>query len=864
MVAVDITGLNGTPPPEWANEATTKLLLAEIQRLYGVTDTELKKISASLIAGAAGGGGTANPALLTAIRDLQLAITANTNSTTGGGSGGTRRPNTNPGAGSLNQIANELNPDVKLGPAGNVLWKTFQLLSSVVGVNIPAFDNLKGALIGTATAISTEVFNTFIDQGKLYTDLYKSGLLFSTAQEKNVSSMGKFGTAADTIGISFGDLSNVMKNHSKVINRDGIQAFSSMANSFKKVGQEYGYTASESTEYLASYMEQQRLANTLNLMSEAQIRAGAANQMKSSMELARAFGLTTKELEDSKSKMADSLDLQTAMASLPDNIQKQSGDLIRNMTAGFELAGGQMGSEMSNLLLHAISQPTTVAGEEMFQAFNMMGVGGQEAARRMVTLAEHVRSGTATQEEANMLMESIGKINSSMSNEQRQYLTNLAQHNSSIRTLISLSTNYNQQLATQQAKEKYLNDGVIDKMTGFASVYEKLKDTMNSVVDALWRNTDFVDAISAAMEKFSTYMTDKKTTDAITLFATTLVESVPKIVKHLLDIAKFFGLVLPGAETEPEKVGEKKGEKKPEEQDSRTMTQRLLAGLAGIGVAYVSWKQVLTKGFTTLFTGMKIPFGPDWLKNLFTGGPTMIKDSIKMLFSGISTIFTSGGMGIMAKISGIIQMIKSPFMLFAGIGKLFGPLSLIISGFIGMIKGIFEFNTDHTIGSMFNIILRIVQGVVMDGIVGFFNLLCTGVKYIIAKIPGLNYFMDDDTKQQSFGEMMDNTAIGQGSAWVNKQFDKSSNILTGNKPTSTPPANQVKEPEKPPSENDTNQTQTTQENQQAAAPDVINTQSNEQLVALNKQMAAMLVEAEKQNTNLRTLINNLPSSYLVG
>lgn len=875
---VNITEIGGKAALPWATEATMSSLLDKVKDLYTVSDAELKKISASLSGGLS--GGVTDPALLTAIRDLQTAITSNTNSPNrGGGPSGSPSPNPiPPSAGGLSDVADMLNQNSTpsfIKGTGAILNTTFTSLASVIGVTIPKFNSLGAAVAGVTKAFATKMVSDLINQSSMYTELYKSGLIFRTTQDQSVTSMEKFGNAADQIGITFGDLSTIMKNHSKVINRDGIKTFSEMADKFKLVGQAYGYTATESTEYLAAYIEQQRLSNTLNLMSESQIRTGADNQLKASMELARAFGLTTEEFESSKSKIANSLDLQTAMASLPDDIQRVSGDRIRTTLAAFETMGGQMGGEMSTLMMKAIAQPTTVAGEEMYQAFMMMGAGGNEAAARIREYGEHVRAGTDTQEEANELMRSIGNITKGMSEQDRATLQNYAQHNSNIRTLISLSGNYNQTLAAKQASEQSVRDGVVEKMTGFSSVFKKVQNIMESVTSALWKNSKFVDEISAAMDTVAKYLDKPETKLAIANFATTMVSYIPKIVEGIIGLAKFAtDVIMPFVSsfigvTPSNNESGNGGGGGGGGRGSMAVSERIAKAGEEWLLAFVSLKGLVKNSIISLFSGAG-------LLTPIKDGFTLILDAFKMpitsfgsWFKTLISPFTSVG-NVIANLQSALQIGNASIKgIFAGFSKIFGPVGLIISGLIGMFRGLLEFNTEHLFGSIANVLLRTIQGVVMDGIVGVVNFLYTAVKMAISRIPGLNYFMDDKTKEQGFGEMMDATWMGQASSFVNKGFDQTANILTGNEPTNTAVPTQVvtekheqKAAQKKKEEADQQaNNQQIEQNQQVVQ---INNKSHEQLVALNDQMENLISESRRQTEELKRLINKLPSSYNVG
>lgn len=777
---VIITGLSGIEM--WATEKSVQSLINEISSFKSQTQAQKDQIIKSIIDGVsslnsamnnsgATGGGTSDLVatnLVNAINNLNNSIGNIKNNTYSNvpniASGYTYQNNmpTQSGIGGAVPGARLINDEYASisAKASAFIYNSSRSFASAIGITLPPLNELRKTLFLLPIAAVAGLTKVLVDQGAMYRDLYKNAILYMNSNDDSASSMGKFVSAALKAQMTMTDLSTIMQKYSRVVNREGLDSFATMVAHFKETGYVFGYTTQESAEYLAEYMDQLRNSGALHLMTQQQIMIGAQKQMQQTNELSRAMGITTKEFEEQRKNIASSEGYQSALLSLPEELRRKAGPAMQSVGAAL----GELGGPFQTLILKAIQSPTLMMGDELAKA--AMAMGDQEFIYGVQRFAENIRNGgEVTQESIMSLMGSIGNMGKNLQGNDvlmaglQKYGYNVNQYAGGILKASEIHANYNKNASKEQ-------DGYIKAMSALSSSVTFIKNIFNQVIGGLWGNKQFVDQITKMMNNLRDTLTGSvpEMTEGLSNlilkvghFAT---ELLPKIIDAFSKLADFIGNYLtPMLESEGEKLGN----------DTRSFGEKLIAYGAATVVGLVGLNVGMSMAANALFnvarTGVSI--GPMWASIAGWGGK--LAESFKLIFTGTDVMAKSGG--ILSTIGGILK----PFTSFT---KFLGPITILFDGFLGLLRGITEFNPDNIGGSIVNIFLRISQGVA-EGLMKPIELLVAAIYYAYKKI--ISFGADDIT----FSDALKSTSF-LSNALAGK-FDETSNILTGNK-NNTPSA----------------------------------------------------------------------------
>lgn len=660
---VDNVHISGSDLPQWATEKTLADLVKAIADLKNLSSSQTKKMETALakVASASNSKNSEpNDEILKEIKGM-VSIFAS--------SAADRKKE------------QSINYDMKdnLGATAAAMTKTtashqamsavlhlgqlgFYKMASVVGLNLKAFSSLHNAVMGFAAALIGTVANSIIQNMNMYTDLYKSGVLYNQVSGSVVHGLGALAKAAVDAGVPVQTMGVLLKKFSVVVNRLGIGNFGAAAKEVSAFASTFAMSNSDSAEYLAEYLDRQRIMGVLQEQSSQEIADGAKKQLKSTMDLARAMGVTVDQLREQQRASKD-VDVTAALATLPKEISKKAGPFVDNMLAAFNEAGM---SDVGKGFVQAISKGPLARGNEFFLSLNKLGPVGQNASDAIFDLAEKVRNGSVTQEDANAQFENIVTKMSGLDPQIAAFASQMEVVGAMTSGTVAMFQNANQVLQNMKKPRTKDEEETAKGMAEMNNSMELLKNTFTDMGASLFADQKFVKEFQDALKNVSKLFKE----NIVPWLRTELPVWVAKISAFVLELT-----------------------------NGATSVAKTINNVQG--------------AFTSFLAGVSTIMSFSWFPALFSGAiATLVvglKASIPGIITGVTTMFSGG---IYSFIGGLHALL-SPFVsIVSGLAPIGITLATVYGIFKGIYEGLMQFDTDQILLSVGNLFVRIGKNLV--------------------------------------------------------------------------------------------------------------------------------------------------------
>lgn len=674
--------------PSWALDATMQQILQMLGQIKGLSAAQTAAIASNLQSTATNTAGTNQ-----SVTQMQSAMLASLNAISGQFNQQNQRsvtgqPAVNSLGGSYASGLVSANNDMVnnslmmqgwnglLNIGGNGLKKfglnTDSTSLKLLGLGVVAAGLAAGAL--------TTIGYKLVEQSNMYRELYASGLLYKESADGMPTSFTKITNAALAAGVPINEFAETLRKHARVINKDGIEKFASMSREVSKYADIYGMTNQESSEYLAEYMEQQRASNTLSTMSRDQVLAGAKKQIETAMEFSRTMGIATKEMLKTKSELADSVNMKTALMSVREDIRGPMGDILKDIGSTLNTASGT--ESFNNLFLKMVEKGNLAMDSEEYRALSVTQ-SGQQLNDILMTMAEQIKAGTITTAEAQEQMKELGPLMGDLGKvmSSEGLIDSYGKTLTSFKDMAVGAATYSEQLKNANKAPK-TNEEAAKEVTNLASGIKYFRDILNQVIGGMWESTAFVESIQNGLSRFSAYWEgggQEQTIKVLQRLAVVIVDHLPIVIDAIVSVADwltgFFGDV---EEPNTENVN-------AFNQFTNSFLGTVLNWYAVFKVSMFGMKTIIGDIFTTGGKGLRDALSSAWglFKGVFTGA-----------FSTMLSGFFSGNL-LTTMLRGIVA-----------------PFTLAISSAIGMFDGIMNFDISNVLGSIVNIFLSAGQGLV--------------------------------------------------------------------------------------------------------------------------------------------------------
>ena len=245
---------------------------------------------------------------------------------------------------------------------GSSLYVIREFSTELGNINHVLLGPMALALEGFAILMAGLIANS-TEVDKQFVGLTENGITYGT-------SMRAIAAQADRTGLSLEEYSNILKKNAATTNYLGTKATSGLItqfNTLSKRGSEYGITQAEADDELLNYADTLRMTGMLQHRSTSDIVNLNDKYQRELGQVVALTGESRKQLEESVKKRFTDLDMQVALAALPDQIREnmlgkvlpaisgvfgeRGADILQKPLIGYLARGmGGIGPEFANLL----------------------------------------------------------------------------------------------------------------------------------------------------------------------------------------------------------------------------------------------------------------------------------------------------------------------------------------------------------------------------------------------------------------------------------------------------------------------------------------------------------------------------------
>lgn len=424
----------------------------------------------------------------------------------------------------------QVNKLEELGKAFSV-FET-KLLVGVTGL-ATVFAGTVGALAGHTMAL-----------GGTVAELAKAGVGFTATEGSVVNTINSL----NQLGLSTADAAQVLEGYAGVMATQGRSSFAAATKELSKItkgGSELGLTMGELVGIYAEDMDQRRTLGIIDQLDAARSAKQTKELYQKQLEYTSRLGIAIEELQGASEETVNSTNFLLTIQATAGRMGAQAAEEMLNAVKDSmaDLRASGMSQDLINMMGDAASGPAamlTEGGQQLFQAFQMMGgEGAKQAQAAMDEYSRAIQSGdpdavAAATEKMKGAMASMGDRFSQMAPAQQQQLKLMANGNPALQGLINSAiqgkmalANENKERAEQakQLEEQGKKYGsVVDSIAKTSKAYQQAMNEISGATDMAFNAAatafqplmqGFADSLSmgadgsmGAMQAFSEMMTD--------------------------------------------------------------------------------------------------------------------------------------------------------------------------------------------------------------------------------------------------------------------------------------------------------------------------------------------------------------------
>ena len=401
----------------------------------------------------------------------------------------------------------------------------------------------------------TKLYDSATDVVGSYNEIYKNGLVLSssfTATSDGIQTgMAGLAHSAMTANLNIAEMSKLSGKYSATLRDVGLGTFAEEVNNVQGNMAKFGVTSTDTANYLSEYLDNVRMVDGFNTISQRQAMVAAREQLETTVQFSQALGVSRDELEAQRQATMKSIDAQAALQALPDDMRRSASAAMGTVSTAFGAAAPEINEMIANLMTVS---PGQMAANEKIQA--LMQGGQQGMATAFLNLAQGMQSGAITQENAaKYIQDKI--LNLDISSEDMQLVNQLA--GAGVQSgeftqglLVSIK---NMQNRVDDLSAKPLDDpfaeatvGMQESMKTFNGIFDNITASLlgnESVVSAL---SETAELITAALVESGPQIADSiqnlisMAGPAIATLASELPEIIDSVIGFFGSVRDFFGL----------------------------------------------------------------------------------------------------------------------------------------------------------------------------------------------------------------------------------------------------------------------------------------------------------------------------------
>lgn len=421
---------------------------------------------------------------------------------------------------------NEMSP-AKYLPKNGLLSK----FNTSITTATKGLSKLELGMIGVLSTLVGAVAGSVKNHIDANLAVYESGVLLSSYIDGTVvGAVGSLAAGAKAAKLSLAEMSDLTTRYGSVIEQVGIVKFGEMSHLFYKDMVRFGVTASESSEYLADYLDRQRKLSVISEIDMVKSRAAAQEQLKTTIGFSQALNLSRKDIEEQRKKQAEDVSLQTVMGGVADHMKASVG-------AGFSDLGALFGTTAPELVQAITNMAQLGDGAELanstIQDLRKSGLHG--LADAMVETKKQIMSGAGFNEKL------IINATKNLTTDQKELLAKLTGLNkpyaSSINGLV-MAVDQTIKRMKVQSKEEKEREAAASKMAEARAKFTTTMSAFGNIWDNLIGRIFGSEKVFAAFEQVAASMSTwlEENQEELQEFGMTLAKKVLPAIK---DFAKW-------------------------------------------------------------------------------------------------------------------------------------------------------------------------------------------------------------------------------------------------------------------------------------------------------------------------------------
>ena len=367
-------------------------------------------------------------------------------------------------------IAGSMNKNFadKLGPAGSA----FEVLSKKTPKVAAGIAGL-GLAVGFLAGKTHNVIDSFKDVSVSGVNL-TGGLA------------GLIGSSS-SLNMSLDQFAEMTTAHARTINIYGMKQFQKSANQMSRDMRGLGLTTSESADFLADYLEMQRISGHLSGLTATQQMLGAKKLMEQTDKLSQAFGVSREEILSGLKRTFDDPKVQAMVSRMP----AEQAEAFKSATSTLQAT---MPSLVGNMAEMFSSEAPTVS--RAFQ--DLVATGAPGIANAMLNITEGIKNGLSGAE----LDAAMKDLRHQLADVDIQHLTILADNgNQAAQSMVEMYNQANRSIEQEEKRQERL--AKIAEEQGI-SIEQAIKNEEQRIAQQRQSSA----AVQEAMQTFST-MGDK-------------------------------------------------------------------------------------------------------------------------------------------------------------------------------------------------------------------------------------------------------------------------------------------------------------------------------------------------------------------
>lgn len=402
--------------------------------------------------------------------------------------------------------------------------------------------SLASTAMGALAFAAGSLVKLFTDTYGTYNNLIKYGSLVQGGLDGMSGGLGDLGVLMKASGASLSSLEKAITSSSRAIKMYGVKTFAETIGQVSEQLYKFGFTNSESAEFIAKDLESRRRAGLINNVTSAQYQQGLMQGTKNLMKFSKILGENWEGLQQDASTAIDANDsFQLWIRTLAEGSKayENAYQSAQNVAMAF---GPELGAKIAEM---AAKDSGTQGTNATYMA--LVESAGQEVADRLWNVSRQIRNGSLSTEKSFDSLASVAKDvrNFGIKNQQQLQILKDIGKGETLKvaaSLLSLAES-SEALTAEQMKSIAAENTNQEKLKRLQSQYEKMfnsfKGAWISGLDTLFNSEKTQKLINTTFSKITEFFNSESFQKMINnLFTgfTWLIEKIASGINYLFEI----------------------------------------------------------------------------------------------------------------------------------------------------------------------------------------------------------------------------------------------------------------------------------------------------------------------------------------